>query len=213
MYHSPQTTTYRHYNSTDNTHLKVQPQDPLRQQLTSYLSHFRDEPVSSNLLINNGKALPTLYSKAKKYSLFTVKRKANRSFHSPFSSRPIEILPTLRRLKMWVILIILSNSNMNDLRLLLQADKDRKIINLEFKYPLLYPGKSTIWGCWCPSCPNFKIYRPSPSMATDCTTCLTICPPCKKSPNSISLTTSSKMSNLYYHLSKQFPISLISSTP
>lgn len=36
---------------------------------------------------------------------------------------------------------------MNDLRLLLQADKDRKIINLEFKYPLLYPGKSTIWGC------------------------------------------------------------------
>ena len=213
MYHSPQTTTYRHYNSTDNTHLKVQPQDPLRQQLTSYLSHFRDEPVSSNLLINNGKALPTLYSKAKKYSLFTVKRKANRSFHSPFSSRPIEILPTLRRLKMWVILIILSNSNMNDLRLLLQADKDRKIINLEFKYPLLYPGKSTIWGCWCPSCPNFKIYRPSPSMATDCTTYPTTCPPCKNSPSSISLTTSSKMSNLYFPLSKQFPISLISSTP
>lgn len=33
---------------------------------------------------------------------------------------------------------------MNDLRLLLQADKDRKIINLEFKYFLLHSDKSVI---------------------------------------------------------------------
>ena len=40
-----------------------------------------------------------------------------------------------------IVIIIL----MNDLRLLLQADKDRKIINLEFKYMKVHSGKSTIW--------------------------------------------------------------------
>lgn len=34
---------------------------------------------------------------------------------------------------------------MNDLRLLLQADKDRKIINLEFKYATPHTGKSAIY--------------------------------------------------------------------
>ena len=31
---------------------------------------------------------------------------------------------------------------MNDLRLLLQADRNRKIINLEFKYSPLHSGRS-----------------------------------------------------------------------
>jgi hypothetical protein len=34
---------------------------------------------------------------------------------------------------------------MNDLRLLLQADKDRKIINLEFKYLWAHAGRSTTY--------------------------------------------------------------------
>ena len=39
----------------------------------------------------------------------------------------------------WAVTIII---RMNDLRLLLQADKDRKIINLEFKYQWSHAGKS-----------------------------------------------------------------------
>ena len=101
MYHSPQGTQNRHHKSTGEYSFRAaSEEDPLRQQLTSYLSRFRDEQAPSNLLVNNTKALPTLYAKAKKYSVFTLKRKPNRSFQSPFSPRPLEMHPTLRRLKL-----------------------------------------------------------------------------------------------------------------
>lgn len=43
-----------------------------------------------------------------------------------------------------VRVVIGYNHRMNDLRLLLQADKDRKIINLEFKYATPHAGRSAI---------------------------------------------------------------------
>ena len=101
MYHSPKSTHYKHTKSTNNhTFTSDQLNDPLRQQLTSYLSRFRDKSVPSNLLVTNTKnGLPTLYAKARKYSVFTLKRKPNRSYNLSPSHHRMELLPALHHLK------------------------------------------------------------------------------------------------------------------
>lgn len=84
----------------DSQHEVKGDDDPLRQQLTVYLTKFREQSISSNLLLQKGKqGLPTLYAKAKKYSMFTVKRKPNRSFDNPRNGHKLvlEMLPSVRR--------------------------------------------------------------------------------------------------------------------
>lgn len=48
---------------------------------------------------------------------------------------------------------------MNDLRLLLHADKDRKIIILEFKYQITHLGKSITYNLCFQSFQNSKICK------------------------------------------------------
>lgn len=96
----------KRHSSGNETHLtksSLIENDPLRQQLTVYLNQFIAQPRASNLLMGDTKhCLPNLYAKAKKYSVFTLKRNPNRSFHNlePKHRSLVEILPSLGHKKL-----------------------------------------------------------------------------------------------------------------